>query len=30
MGHEPLDTTMLSIQATPEDLLQEVEKIAWT
>jgi len=30
MGHDSLDTTMLYIQATPQDLQHEVEKIAWT
>jgi integrase/recombinase XerD len=29
MGHDSLDTTMLYIQATPQDLQHEVEKIAW-
>lgn len=30
MGHDSLDTTMLYIRATKQDLQQEVEKIAWT
>jgi integrase/recombinase XerD len=30
MGHDSLDTTMLYIQATSQDLQREVEKIAWT
>jgi integrase/recombinase XerC len=30
MGHDSLDTTLLYIKATPADLQQEVEKIAWT
>ncbi len=29
MGHDSLDTTLLYIHATPSDLQQEVEKIAW-
>jgi site-specific recombinase XerD len=29
MGHDSLDTTMLYIQGTKQDLQQEVEKIAW-
>lgn len=29
MGHDSLDTTMIYIQATREDLQKEVEKIAW-
>ncbi len=29
MGHDSLDTTMLYIRATKQDLQQEVEKIAW-
>lgn len=30
MGHDSLDTTMLYIQGTKQDLQREVEKIAWT
>ncbi len=30
MGHDSLDTTMLYIRGTKQDLQQEVEKIAWT
>lgn len=30
MGHDPLDTTMLYIRGTKQDLQQDVEKIAWT
>jgi len=30
MGHESLDTTMIYIRATTQDLQAEVEKIAWT
>jgi integrase/recombinase XerD len=30
MGHESLDTTMLYIRGTRQDLQQDVEKIAWT
>jgi len=30
MGHDSLDTTMIYIQGTKQDLQQEVEKIAWT
>ena len=30
MGHESLDTTMIYIRATAQDLQAEVEKIAWT
>lgn len=29
MGHDSLDTTMLYVQGTKQDLQQEVEKIAW-
>ncbi len=29
MGHDSLDTTMLYIRATKQDLQQDVEKIAW-
>jgi integrase/recombinase XerD len=29
MGHDSLDTTMIYIKATREDLQAEVEKIAW-
>ncbi len=29
MGHDSLDTTMISVQGTKQDLQQEVEKIAW-
>lgn len=29
MGHESLDTTMLYVQGTPQDLQQAVENIAW-
>ena len=30
MGHDSLDTTMLYIRGTKQDLQQDVEKIAWT
>ena len=30
MGHDSLDTTMLYIRGTQQDLQQDVEKIAWT
>lgn len=30
MGHDSLDTTMLYIRGTKQDLQHEVEKIAWT
>ena len=30
MGHDSLDTTMLYIRGTRQDLQQDVEKIAWT
>lgn len=30
MGHDSLNTTMLYIQATSQDLQREIEKIAWT
>jgi integrase/recombinase XerD len=30
MGHDSLDTTMLYIRATKQDLQRDVEKIAWT
>jgi integrase/recombinase XerD len=29
MGHDSLDTTMLYVQATKQDLQQDVERIAW-
>jgi integrase/recombinase XerC len=29
MGHDSLDTTLIYVQATEQDLQQEVEKIAW-
>jgi integrase/recombinase XerC len=29
MGHDSLDTTMISVQGTKQDVQQEVEKIAW-
>ncbi len=29
MGHDSLDTTMIYVQGTKQDLQQEVEKIAW-
>jgi len=29
MGHDSLDTTLLSIQGTKQDLQQDVEKTAW-
>jgi hypothetical protein len=29
MGHDSLDTTMLYIRGTKQDLQQDVEKIAW-
>ncbi len=29
MGHDSLDTTMLYVQGTKQDVQQEVEKIAW-
>lgn len=29
MGHDSLDTTMLYVQATKQDLQQVVERIAW-
>ncbi len=29
MGHDSLDTTMIYVQGTTQDLQQEVEKIAW-
>jgi integrase/recombinase XerD len=29
MGHDSLDTTMLSIQGTKQDLQHDVEQIAW-
>jgi integrase/recombinase XerC len=29
MGHDSLDTTMISVQGTKHDLQQEAEKIAW-
>ncbi len=29
MGHDSLDTTMISVQGTKQDLQQDVEKIAW-
>jgi integrase/recombinase XerC len=29
MGHDSLDTTMLYVRATADDLQREVEKIAW-
>ena len=29
MGHDLLDTTMIYVQDTKQDLQQEVEKIAW-
>jgi integrase/recombinase XerC len=29
MGHDSLDRTMISVQATKADLQREVEKIAW-
>lgn len=30
MGHDSLDTTMLYIRGTKQDLQHDVEKIAWT
>jgi integrase/recombinase XerD len=30
MGHDSLDTTLLYVRGTRQDLQQEVEKIAWT
>ncbi len=30
MGHDSLDTTMLYVRGTKQDLQQDVEKIAWT
>ncbi len=30
MGHDSLDTTMLYIQGTKQDLQHDVERIAWT
>jgi integrase/recombinase XerD len=30
MGHDSLNTTMLYVRGTKQDLQQEVEKIAWT
>jgi integrase/recombinase XerC len=30
MGHDSLDTTMIYVQATKQDLQQAVETIAWT
>ena len=30
MGHDSLDTTMIYVQGTKQDLQQEVEKIAWS
>ena len=30
MGHDSLDTTMLYVQGTKDDLQQTVETIAWT
>ena len=30
MGHDLLDTTMISVQGTKQDLQNEVEQIAWT
>ena len=30
MGHDSLNTTMLYIRGTKQDLQQDVEKIAWT
>ncbi len=29
MGHDSLDTMMISVQGTKQDLQQDVEKIAW-
>ena len=29
MGHDSLDTTMLSTQATKQDLQHDIERIAW-
>jgi hypothetical protein len=29
MGHDTLDTTLIYVQGTKQDLQQEVEKIAW-
>ncbi len=29
MGHDSLDTTMLYVQGTKQDVQQEVEQIAW-
>ena len=29
MGHDSLDTTMIYVQGTKQDVQQEVEKIAW-
>ena len=29
MGHDSLDTTLIYVQGTKQDLQQEVEKIAW-
>jgi integrase/recombinase XerC len=29
MGHDSLDTTLLYIRGTKQDLQQDVEKIAW-